>query len=100
MSAARWRLVLAGAVALALGAVIALVALSDDGGSGGAAGTTGPAAGTTAVGAEEPALPGGQTGPPPWTNGATGLAERLRAIGLPALPEEGTALHIHQHLDV
>jgi hypothetical protein len=33
--------------------------------------------------------------------GLTGLAARLRAIGLPPLrPAEGTAVHIHQHLDL
>jgi hypothetical protein len=28
------------------------------------------------------------------------LRTRLTAIGLPALPEEGSALHLHQHLDI
>jgi hypothetical protein len=45
-------------------------------------------------------LPGIQTGSPPWTAGHDGLRERLRALGLPALGAEGTALHTHQHLDV
>jgi hypothetical protein len=45
-------------------------------------------------------LPGIQTDPPPWTAGHDGLRERLHALGLPALGSEGTALHIHQHLDV
>jgi hypothetical protein len=97
MSDRRWRLVMAGAVTFVVAAVIAIVALSggdSTGGSGGGA----PATTDSAVSA--PALPGAQTGPPPWTNGGTGLADRLRAIGLPALPEEGVALHIHQHLDL
>ncbi len=36
----------------------------------------------------------------PWDAGMVGLKERLAEIGLPALLEEGTALHIHQHLDI
>jgi hypothetical protein len=47
------------------------------------------------------ALPGLQTGPAPWGLDTTDLAARLRAIGLPPLsPAEGTAVHIHQHLDL
>ena len=46
-------------------------------------------------------LAGLQTGPAPWGANTADLAERLRAIGIPPLsPMEGTALHIHQHLDV
>ena len=46
-------------------------------------------------------LAGLQTGPAPWGANTADLAERLRAIGLPALsPTEGTAVHIHQHLDL
>ena len=46
------------------------------------------------------ALPGLQTGRAPWDPGWAHLTGRLAAIGLPALTAEGTALHIHQHLDV
>ena len=35
-----------------------------------------------------------------WTSGTDGLKERLNAIGLPALSAEGSALHIHQHIDI
>jgi hypothetical protein len=46
-------------------------------------------------------LPGLQTGPAPWGADTADLAARLRAIGLPPLsPAEGTAVHIHQHLDL
>jgi hypothetical protein len=46
-------------------------------------------------------LAGLQTGPAPWGANTADLAERLRAIGIPALsPVEGTAVHIHQHLDL
>jgi hypothetical protein len=47
------------------------------------------------------ALPGLQTGPAPWSANTADLAARLRAIGVPPLsPMEGTAVHIHQHLDL
>ena len=45
-------------------------------------------------------LPGLQTGNAPWIAEITHLRERLLAIGLPALSSEGSALHIHQHLDI
>jgi hypothetical protein len=45
-------------------------------------------------------LPGELRGPAPWTPNVGALRERLTALGLPALGQEGTALHIHQHLDV
>ncbi|HET9558395.1 MAG TPA: hypothetical protein VFS70_14740 [Actinomycetota bacterium] len=46
-------------------------------------------------------LAGLQTGPAPWGANTADLAERLGAIGIPALsPLEGTAVHIHQHLDL
>jgi hypothetical protein len=46
-------------------------------------------------------LAGLQTGPAPWGANTADLAERLRAIGIPPLsPMEGTAVHIHQHLDL
>lgn len=46
-------------------------------------------------------LAGLQTGPAPWSANTAGLAERLRAIGVPPLsPLEGTAVHIHQLLDL
>lgn len=54
---------------------------------------TTPAAGTAL-------LPGIQTGEAPWVAETIHLRERLKDIGLPALAEEGTVLHIHQHLDI
>ncbi len=45
-------------------------------------------------------LPGIQTGPAPWLPDTENLLSRLKAINLPALYEEGNALHIHQHLDI
>ncbi|HET7856184.1 MAG TPA: hypothetical protein VFL41_06975, partial [Gaiellaceae bacterium] len=45
-------------------------------------------------------LPGELTGPAPWPRDGDMLQQRLAALHLPALGREGTALHIHQHLDV
>ena len=45
-------------------------------------------------------LPGIQTSNAPWIAEVPHLFERLRSIGLPALPSEGAALHIHQHIDI
>jgi hypothetical protein len=45
-------------------------------------------------------LAGLQTGTQPWTAELANLHARLTAIGLPALSAEGTAMHIHQHLDL
>ena len=45
-------------------------------------------------------LPGLQTGEAPWAADIPNLLARLKAIALPALHEEGNALHIHQHLDI
>ncbi|MEP7060147.1 MAG: hypothetical protein ABI828_05395 [Actinomycetota bacterium] len=47
-------------------------------------------------------LAGIQDGNAPWTagNDPTDLRSRLADIGLPALPEEVTVVHIHQHLEV
>jgi hypothetical protein len=50
--------------------------------------------------APPPALPGELVGPAPWPRNVARLRARLAAIGLPALAEGGTRLHIHQHLDV
>lgn len=36
----------------------------------------------------------------PWGAGRTQLRGRLQALGLPALPVEGKALHTHEHLDL
>ena len=66
-----------------------------------AAGTSGASAAARVVGpAGPPRLDGLQTGPPPWRAEWPHLAQRLHAIGLPALSAEGEVIHIHQHLDV
>jgi hypothetical protein len=46
------------------------------------------------------ALPRIQTGNAPWPAEITHLRERLKDINLPALTQEGTVLHTHQHLDI
>jgi hypothetical protein len=45
-------------------------------------------------------LPGLQLGHAPWSRNVGMLRARLALLGLPALAQEGTVLHIHQHLDV
>jgi hypothetical protein len=45
-------------------------------------------------------LAGIQSGDAPWIAETDNLKSRLRAIGLPALSQEGSALHTHQHLDI
>ncbi len=45
-------------------------------------------------------LPGALTTAPPWDANAAELQQRLRAIKLPALTEEGQVVHTHQHLDL
>jgi hypothetical protein len=99
----RRRLGLIGAgVAAAIVAIVVVVVLVSSGGS-----DDGKSASTTsadqAAQAEDQAasLPGAQTGPPPWNAGnGPELQQRLDALGLAALPAEGTVVHIHQHLDL
>jgi hypothetical protein len=45
-------------------------------------------------------LAGMQTGNYPWSPEINNLEKRLQEIGLPALSQEGTVLHAHQHLDI
>lgn len=45
-------------------------------------------------------VPNLQSGPPPWGPQSELLPERLQILGLNQLPQEGTVLHIHQHLDL
>jgi hypothetical protein len=45
-------------------------------------------------------LPGIQISEAPWQSEFNHLRERLKIIGLPAMSEEGTVMHAHQHLDV
>lgn len=80
------------AAALAVAALVAAGLFVELGRSGGSSDSV-----PTAVPSQ---LPGELTGPAPWPRNRTRLGERLAALGLPALGFEGTALHIHEHLDV
>jgi hypothetical protein len=93
----------------ALLAIAAALALGGCGASEDTATTTGPGATTARAGGAPqlgPAfgsmtsLPGALSTPPPWRANAEKLQQRLRAIGLAPLREEGQVLHIHQHLDL
>jgi hypothetical protein len=54
-----------------------------------------------AVSSRTAALPGLMVGRAPWSaNNGRYLRQRLKAIGLHALPTEGLRVHIHEHLDV
>jgi hypothetical protein len=56
--------------------------------------------GATAKIPNSDALVGLQTGPAPWNAGLDTLPDRLKPLGLTALPQEALAQHIHQHLDI
>jgi hypothetical protein len=59
------------------------------------------AASGRAVSSTPASLPGLMVGSAPWgPNDGLYLRQRLKAIGLHALPAEGVALHIHAHLDL
>jgi hypothetical protein len=75
----------AGLVVVAIAAVALIVVLNK-----------GPNTPPTAVGASP--LPGASTGDQPWGPEYDHLSDRLTALGLPA--QDGTAFHIHQHLDI
>jgi hypothetical protein len=50
--------------------------------------------------APKPSLASLSVGTAPWATETEHLKERLAADNLPALSEEGTALHTHEHLDL
>jgi hypothetical protein len=89
-------MLIGGAVAAVVAAVVVIVVIAGSGGDGGSK----SAASTVAPDTAASTLPGAQTGPPPWNAGTDQLQERLQALNLPALPAEGTVVHIHQHLDL
>jgi len=62
--------------------------------------STGPVRVSGAPSVNPATLPGILTGAAPWTANTEDLTARLSAIGLPALPAEGSTLHTHQHLDL
>jgi hypothetical protein len=80
---------------MVLVAIVGFVLFSHSGSS-----TTGPIYATVGESIDPSTLPGIQTGPAPWPPEEGHLEARLSAIGIPALTEEGSVLHTHQHLDV
>jgi hypothetical protein len=83
------------AVVVVAAVVVAAVALNRSGTA-----TTGNAAPAPVASATTPASGAtGRTTNPPW-NAPTDVSAAVAAAGLPMLGEEGTALHIHAHLDV
>ena len=86
-------------------AVLAAVLLTGCGGSDTASttGTTGKHARGVQLGpsfGSMASLPGVLATRPPWPANSRKLQQRLRAIGLDPLTQEGQVLHIHQHLDL
>jgi hypothetical protein len=75
---------------------------SDDNTKSAATTTTGAASGPQLGPAFDTiaSLPGALKTPPPWPANTAKLQQRLRAIGLEPLTQEGQVLHIHQHLDI
>jgi hypothetical protein len=86
LAISRWWLV-AGA-AVAIGAIVAAIALASGGSS------------AKPVYVDFSTMTGLQNGPPPWNNGAGELQQRLSDVHLDPLAQEALAFHIHQHLDV
>jgi hypothetical protein len=90
---------------LAIAALFAIAGCGDSGDdpSEAASATTATTAGGPVLGpgfGSMDDLPGVLKTAPPWDANTGKLQQRLRAIGLPALTEEGQVTHIHQHLDI
>ncbi|MHB8469427.1 MAG: hypothetical protein ACYDCH_06690 [Gaiellaceae bacterium] len=83
------RLWIGGAVAVAV--VIAVVAIAR---------THGSSSSRTPAAIPWSQLGALHSGAPPWDNGIAYLRDRLTPLGLSALGQEGSVLHIHQHLDL
>jgi hypothetical protein len=83
-------------IAFAASGVIAVIAvvliLQHTGGNSGSS--------STATTPDTSGLIGVQTGPAPWNAGLDHLTDRLQPLGLSELGQEGTVIHIHQHLDI
>ena len=86
LAVGRWWLV--GGAAVAIGAIVAAIALASGGSS------------AKPVYVDFSAMTGLQNGPPPWNNGVGELQQRLSDVHLDALAQEALVFHIHQHLDV
>ena len=81
-------------LALALGCLLLAACGGDDDDEGA------PTADRPACPAAEGALPGTRTGRAPWSPELEHLGERLDAIGLPRLAQEGQVLDLHVQLSV
>lgn len=80
-----------GPVALAIVLFVIFTGGTSSSSGGGATGSLGPAV-------DFSKLPGIRTGPAPWDPGYNGLPDRLKPLGLDALPAEALKLHIHEYL--
>lgn len=88
----RWWIAGSAVAVLAIVGIVLGVTLSKSGSSSAAA------TGSTQI--PWASIPGLQTGAPPWNNSSAVLPDRLQQLGLKPLGQEGTVVHIHQHLDV
>jgi hypothetical protein len=80
------------AAVVVIGVAAALIAVFATGGSGGTS--------RAELNVNFKELPGISHGPAPWQAEINNLGQRLPLIGLHGLTQEGTVVHIHQHLDV
>src|SRR6266516_732681 len=86
--------------ALVIGGVVLVVLIGLGIGLGVAFSGGGHSSSTSGSSVDFSHLPGLQTEPPPWDNGAANLSDKLPIVHLQALTAEGAVLHIHQHLDI
>ncbi|MBV6701902.1 hypothetical protein [Kitasatospora aureofaciens] len=84
---------------LLVGGVVGVLALAVVGGIAGVIATNQNSSSPSGVPARPRMTAEGRTTPPPWDAPAD-VAAAVKAAGLPMLGAEGTALHIHAHLDV
>ncbi|MGW2250935.1 hypothetical protein ACWCXH_12115 [Kitasatospora sp. NPDC001660] len=82
-----------------VGGVVGVLSLAVIGGIAGVIATNQSSSSPSGVPARPRMTAEGRTTPPPWDAPAD-VAAAVKAAGLPMLGAEGTALHIHTHLDV
>jgi len=88
------------ALLLAIAVTLVWAGCGDSGKDDDTASTTTAAAELSTAFGSMDKLPGILKTPPPWPANEAKLQLRLRAIGLPALQEEGQLVHIHQQLEI
>jgi hypothetical protein len=93
-SADRRRWLIGGGIVAVLAVIGIVLGITLTGGSSSKASTTG--------GKVIPwdQIPGLQTDAPPWNSSSAVLGDRLDLLDLKRLGQEGTEVHIHQHLDL